>query len=303
MTSLQDILEKYRFFLLTECSLSENTISSYISDIRLFFLDRSDDYQSVTTTDIIEYLASLYHIELEPVTISRKRSSIISFYRFLDDHDYLVKVDFEKIPSIKINYQLPEIISAQEIIDLLDSQSTETKSDIRNKLVLEVLYSTGIRISELINLTTHSIFPEEKLLKVIGKGNKQRFLPLSDYLYELLIDYIKYTRPQFLLSTNPSTTKKKTPSDILFHNRSGGKFSRVGLWKIIKNVIKVAGITKPVSPHTFRHAFASHLLEGGVNLRIIQELLGHSSLNTTQIYAHADIRYIVENHRMHHPRQ
>jgi integrase/recombinase XerD len=146
----------------------------------------------------------------------------------------------------------------------------------------------------LINLTTHSIYHDDKLISVIGKGNKQRFLPISDYLLEVIEYYLKNSRSFFLV--------KKSP-DFLFLNKMGKKFSRMGMWKLVHRAALEHGIAIKITPHTFRHTFATHLLEGGVNLRIIQELLGHSSLRTTQIYTNMDLRFVIENHRNYHPKQ
>ena len=289
---INGILEQYRYNQISELGLSVNTINSYLSDIQLFFKEINKDYTEITNSDIISFLANLTAIELAPASISRKRSALLSFFTFLSDASLNRSVNFEKIPSINIDYSLPDVLSINEMKDFLDNLPTEKPAQFRNKVILEVLYSTGIRVSELINLTTHNIFPEDMLLKIIGKGNKQRFLPLSKYLFDLLKKYMIDYRPLF------KTTKE---NDLLFLNKTGEKFSRMGLWKIIHQAVSEGGISTSVSPHTFRHAFATHLLEGGVNLRVIQELLGHSSLKTTQVYTNMDLTYIIENHRNYHP--
>ena len=286
-------LQTYEYYLLSEQGMAENTIKSYIRDIKLLFYDLEKEFWEITTNDIIKYFAGLFKIELAPSTLARKRSSIFSFYQFLIDNDYPVKVCLEKIPSVKIDYQLPDIPSAEEIISLLDQYPTNSVQDIRNKTILEMLYSTGMRISELCNLTVHNVFFSEKILLVTGKGNKQRYLPLSNDMLNLIQIYVKNSRITFL---------KSKLNDYLFLNRYGDKFHRFGLWKIIHQAILEQGINKPFSPHTFRHCFATHLLEGGVNLRIVQELLGHSSIKTTQIYTNTDLGFLIEEHRRSHPR-
>ena len=175
----------------------------------------------------------------------------------------------------------------------LDNLPIDSYLQFRNKVIIELLYNTGIRVSELINLTTHSIFKEDQLLKVVGKGDKQRFLPLSPYMFNLLNEYIYSCRTQF---------KCKKNCDTLFLNKIGAKFSRMGMWKIIHQAVIEGGISIPVSPHTFRHNFATHLLEGGVNLKVIKELLGHSSIKTTQVYMNTDVNFMIENHRVYHRR-
>jgi len=291
--NLTDILSNYSYTLLTEGGFSDNTISSYTSDIRQFLGTVDKDYLDITTNDVITYLSDLRDIGLATSSTSRKRSSIFSFYNYLESSGEATKVEFEKIPAIHHNYHLPDILTIDEMLGLLDAYPMTTAQELRNKTILEMLYSTGVRISELINLTTHSIFRDDKLLKVIGKGNKQRFLPLSDFMMELLDNYIINSRESYV---------KGRYCDNLFLTRFGKRFSRMGMWKVIHFAVKERGITKAITPHTFRHAFATHLLEGGVNLRIIQELLGHSSVKTTQIYTNVDIHFLIEEHRRCHPR-
>ncbi|MCL2064705.1 MAG: tyrosine-type recombinase/integrase [Candidatus Cloacimonetes bacterium] len=286
-------MELYKLSLLSEDGLSNNTTNSYISDIKLFFEYLSKGVLEVSTNDVIEYLSELYQIGLAPSSISRKRSSLNSFFNYLQVNNHDINVDFEKIPSVKYDYQFPDVLTKEEMLDLLDKYPAETPQDIRNKAILEMLYSTGIRISELINLTTHSIYGKEKLILITGKGNKQRFIPLNDFLLDLLEHYINNSR---------NTYMNYKSDDTLFLNRFGKKFSRMGMWKIVHKIILEQGILKPLSPHTFRHSFATHLLESGVNLRIIQALLGHSSISTTQIYTNTDLRYILEEHGRCHPK-
>jgi integrase/recombinase XerD len=303
-----DILLQYNYFLMSESGSSKNTVDCYISDVRLFALDREKSLLDITTTDVIEYLADLYILAFTSATISRKRSSLISFFTFLEENNLNLKVDFEKVPPVSHTYHLPGIISVEEILTFLDSYPTnnpyyrKNKSEEtyhrmyqRNKTMLEMLYNTGIRISELTNLTTHDYFKTEKLLKVTGKGNKQRFLPLSKFMIKLIDDYLKNCRPYFI--------NQKQINDTMFMNKFGKKFSRQGAWEIVHAAARDAGITGEFSPHSFRHAFATHLLEGGVNLRIIQELLGHTSIKTTQIYTNTDLEFVIENHRQYHPRK
>jgi len=290
---LNKILDDYSFNLQTESGLSQNTVSSYISDISIFFRNIDKPVLDITTQDIVDFLSDLREIDRAPSSISRKRSALLSFYTYLENSGYAIKVNFEKIDPVHHVYHLPDILSVDEMLDLLDNYPTETPQDIRNKTILETLYSTGIRISELVNLTTHSIFRDDKLLKVIGKGNKQRFLPLSDYMMDLYENYFISCRENYIQSKY---------SDYLFLTRFGKKFTRMGMWKLIHQAVVERGIEKKITPHTFRHSFATHLLEGGVNLRIIQELLGHSSVKTTQIYTNTDLSFIIEEHRRCHPR-
>ncbi|MCK9328263.1 MAG: tyrosine-type recombinase/integrase [Candidatus Cloacimonetes bacterium] len=291
------LFQKYRFNLLSENGLSQNTVDSYINDLNLFFSTYPMDAEKITNKEIINYLSSLYELGLAPSSISRKRSALQSFFSYLDQNIFNenLSIDFDKIPSVRYEYHIPEVLSKEEIIDFLDKLPTETIFEIRNKIILELLYSTGLRISELIDLSIHSIHKQDKLLLVCGKGNKQRYVPLSDYILDLLQMYLNTVRLELKVAN-------KTNQDALFLNKFGKKFSRMGLWKMIHKALLEYGISKMITPHTFRHCFATHLVEAGVNLRIIQELLGHTSISTTQIYTNIDIRYLIENHRINHPK-
>ena len=178
--------------------------------------------------------------------------------------------------------------------NLLCSIEDETPLGMRNRAIFEFLYATGARISEAVNLKLNDIITSEKLIRIKGKGNKERLVPIFDYAYDKLINYIKNGRIYFL--------KNENRNSFVFLNRYGNKISRIGVWKTLKKIKVESGLDIDVSPHTFRHSFATHLLEGGANLRIIQELLGHKSINTTQIYVNIDVRYLIEEHRMYHPR-
>ena len=294
MRELELHLELFKLSLLSENGLSEKTTKSYTSDIKLFFEYFHKAIFEINTADIIEYLAELYKTGLAPSSISRKRSSLISFYTYLENANQKINIEFDKIPSIKYDYHFPDVLTREEMLDLLDKYPTDNPQNIRNKTILELLYSTGMRISELINLTTHNIYQKEMLILVTGKGNKQRLLPLNDFMLDLIKHYIKNSRITYM-------TPKS--DDTLFLNRFGKKFSRMGLWKIVHQTVLEQGIIKPLSPHTFRHSFATHLLEAGVNLRIIQALLGHSSISTTQIYTNTDLRFVIEEHARCHPRK
>jgi integrase/recombinase XerD len=288
---LKWLLEHFRYTLMSVEGLSENTCKSYTYDVELFYNHTQKGVFEIETNDIISYMADLRSNKAAPSTTSRKRSALLSFFKYLEDNDHIVKVDFDKIPSVKFEYHFPDALPAGTMLDLLDRYPTDNAQNMRNKVILELLYSTGMRISELVNLTIHNLFFDIKTIMVTGKGNKQRMLPMSDFVSGLLQDYIAGSR-----------TAYKSKLDYLIVNRYGKKLSRMSMWKIIYQAVLERGITQKVTPHTFRHSFATHLLEGGVNLRIIQELLGHSSVKTTQIYTHADISFIMQNHLKHHPR-
>ncbi len=273
--------------------MADNSVQSYQNDIAGFLEFCPKVLSAYNAHDIISYFLKLQQIGLINTSIARKRVALKQFFSYLAKHDEFVRIDFEQVPRIKIPKHLPDVLSVEEMFTLLDSLLGENPLQIRNKAMLELLYATGVRISELLGLSIHDIIFPEKVILVRGKGSKQRFVPVIDNVLELVKDYLHSTRPVLL---------KFRKNDFLFLNHFGNKLSRMGFWKILHKAAAEAGIKKEITPHTFRHSFATHLLEAGVNLRIVQTLLGHSSLNTTQIYTHVDTQYLVETHRLYHPR-
>ena len=266
---------------------------SYRSDLEDFLRFNPKALNIYTAADLVDYLVSLQSIGLVNTSLARKRVALKQFFGYLEKQDIAINVDFDQVPRIKTAQHLPDYLTVDEMFKLLNSLPVAEPLQIRNKAMLEMLYATGLRISELLGLTIHDINQAEQVILVRGKGSKQRYVPVLDNVLDLVLSYVERVRPILL---------KHKKSDFIFLNRLGGKLSRMGFWKILQEAVLNAGLNKDVTPHTFRHSFATHLLEGGVNLRIVQTLLGHSSLNTTQIYTHVDIRYLVETHRLHHPR-
>jgi len=287
------LLQNYQFHLKVEKGLSENSIESYENDIRNLLTQTDKDIECVTNKDVIDFFVTLQEMGLTNSTIARKRSSIRSFLKFLIEEDIDISADVDDIPSIKPSQRLPDVLSVTQMIKLLDSIPTEKPTDIRNKAMLELMYATGIRISETINLSMHDVYWDDKVVRVLGKGGKQRVVLIAQKSLSYLADYFNSAR---------SILRKDKSTDILFLNRFGNKLSRMGVWKVIDKIALDAGISKHVSPHTFRHSFATHLLEAGANLRAVQILLGHSSINTTQIYINIDSTFIMQEHRLYHPR-
>ena len=220
-------------------------------------------------------------------------SGIRSFYRFLLLDDYISSDPTELIESPKIGMKLPEVLTVNEINRILDSIDLTTPEGQRNRAMLEVLYSCGLRVSELINLRYADIYPKEGFIRVEGKGGKQRLVPISEVALREIRNY--------LVDRNQMTPKKGF-EDILFLSKRGTSLSRIMVFHIIKQQTEIAGVHKNVSPHTFRHSFATHLLEGGANLRAIQEMLGHESITTTEIYTHIDREFLRKEILEHHPR-
>jgi integrase/recombinase XerD len=286
-------LNSFTFYLKVEKGMAQNSVESYHRDITDFLYFNPKAVEKYRDEDVVNFLITLQDLNLMNTSIARKRVAIKQFFLYLRDQDVAVQVDFDRIPKIKLQQHLPDFLDVDEMIRLLDSLPIETVLEFRNKVMMELLYATGMRISELLGLTIHDINQNDMMALVRGKGSKQRYVPYVDSVAELLAVYLRVQR---------SVLIKFKSTDVLFLNNRGDKLSRMGFWKILRNAVQTAGIKKEITPHTFRHSFATHLLEAGVNLRIVQALLGHASLNTTQIYTHVDTRYLVETHKMYHPR-
>ncbi|MDE7095638.1 MAG: site-specific tyrosine recombinase XerD [Anaeroplasmataceae bacterium] len=275
--------------------LSPNTITAYMTDLELYgeflvkYKDGKDIY-SVTEDDINKYIASLKRANLSKQTISRKIIAIKEFHKFLNaESPSTDPAKFIDLP--KASKPLPVVLSREEIAKMLDSIETDTPLGLRNKAMIETLYASGLRISELVGLSIADIHLREKYIIVIGKGNKERMVPLGDMAVIALRNYIEKGRP-FL---------SKKPGNTLFYNYQGNSISRQSLYKYIVKLAKDNGIEKEISPHTIRHSFATHLLEGGTDLRMVQELLGHEDISTTQIYTHIDRMRLKEMYEHTHP--
>lgn len=291
-------INDFKYYLKNEKGLSENTTYSYIKDITLYsnYLEKRFDITNVKKIEKNHIKAYLKYLKqtkkLSQSSISRKLTSIKQFHKFLKLED-IVKIDESTyIESLKIDKKLPSVLSIEEVDLLLDSLKMDTPLNIRNKTMIEVLYATGVRISELINIKINDIHINQGYIKIIGKGNKERIVPLSDESIKLLKLYITDSRVKL----------SKEYNNYLFLNYDGNKMTRQGFWKILKKLVLEAGITKDISPHTIRHSFASHLLENGLDLRYVQELLGHEDIKTTQIYTHINNQKLKQTYLNSHPR-
>lgn len=287
------LLNSYIYYIKIEKGLSDNSVESYKSDLINFLDYYEEDITTISNDQVITYLIELQEVGLVNSSIARKTSSIKNFFLYLLEDNVPFKINIEEIPSISYNRHLPDVISVEEMCKLLDKIEMSTPLSYRNKTMLELMYATGIRVSELLNISVHDVGLSDKSLLIHGKGNKQRLLPIPDSTMEYLLQYIKIER--FKL-------KKDKLTDTLFLNNRGGKLSRMGFWKILRKCALESGITSHISPHTIRHSFATHLLEAGANLRVVQTLLGHTSLDATQIYTNININYLIEEHKLHHPR-
>lgn len=290
------IIRKYQQYLKLEKSLSPNTLDAYMTDLQklLHFLEGDDiGIQDVTLDDLERFAAGLHDIGIHPRSQARILSGIKSFFHFLIMADYLEANPSELLEGPKIGFKIPEVLTVEEIDKIISAVDMDKKEGQRNRAILETLYSCGLRVSELCNLKLSDLYFEEGFIKVEGKGSKQRLVPVSPRA----IKEIKY----WFIDRNQSKIKKGF-EDYVFLARWGNNISRIMVFHMIKELAQKAGITKNISPHTFRHSFATHLLEGGANLRAIQCMLGHESIATTEIYTHIDRNVLRSEIIEHHPR-
>ncbi len=290
------LLRKYRIYIKLERGLSDNTVESYMRDVGQFagFVQEAFDAGPVDVTPqmVEEFMSMLYDKHVEKSTQGRMLSGVKSFCQYLLLTDAIEKSPAEFIDHPKAGHALPDTLSLEEIDQIIDSIDLSAPQGHRNKAMLETLYSCGLRVSELISLRMSDIFLDEGFIRVSGKGSKQRLVPISDVWKERLRLWLDERR---LLDIDEKST------EILFLNRRGKKLSRVMVFNIIKAAVTAAGIDKNVSPHTFRHSFATHLLQGGASIRQVQELLGHESITTTEIYTHLDSGHLRRTVNEHHP--
>ena len=290
------VLRKYHSFLLLEKSLSSNTIEAYESDLQRyldFVSDNKLDYLKVQYDDLRKFVAALSDLGISDRSQARIISGIKSFYKFLVYNETIEDDPTELLEMPKIGSYLPQVLSVDEIDSMEDCIDMSKKEGHRNRAIIETLYGSGLRVSELVNIQLSNIYFDEEYMKVTGKGDKERLVPLSKESVKQIRDWLIYRNELEI---------KKGYEDFLFLNRRGAPLTRVMIFTIIKDLASKAGIEKNISPHTFRHTFATHLLEGGANLRDIQQLLGHESILTTEIYTHLNSDYLRESIMKFHPR-
>ena len=291
-------LKEYLNVLRLEKNLSVNTISSYRNDINslINFLDslKINDPSLVDNKLLNSFFINLQELGLSNTSAARYYSSIKGFFSYLFSNKYIKANPVEKVMPPKLSKNLPSVLSLGEIDSILLKPDVENKLGLRDRGILEVLYACGLRVSELIGLKISDLFFDEEIIRVFGKGSKERLVPIGS-------SAIKWTK-EYLTKSRPLLAKKAKSENVVFLNNRGSKLSRMGVWKIVDHYVKEAGIQKEVHPHTFRHSFATHLLEGGADLRAVQEMLGHADISTTQIYTHIDRDYIKQVHKQFHPR-
>jgi len=295
---LNQFLQEYLAYLKLEKNLSEQSVSSYSSDINKFlnYIGEQSvtDLNNVTTKLISKYFELMRELGISSSTTSRYLSAVKGFFKYLSSQEYIEKDPVEILSTRITERKLPSVLSFLEIEVLLQSPNVKEKLGLRDKAILELFYSCGLRVSELINLKISDLYFSDGVIRVLGKGSKQRIIPIGSSAVKWITEYMKKLRP--LLE------KKMKSENIIFLNNRGTKLSRMGVWKIVDRYVKEAKIEKEFHPHTFRHSFATHLLEGGADLRAVQEMLGHADISTTQIYTHIDREFVKQMHRDFHPR-
>ena len=284
-------IDEFCNYLLIDKHYSNNTIESYKRDLTKFYVYIDKDLKKVSKDDIKNYLKHLYDDKMNERSIARNISTLKSFYKFLNISKIINNNPVDSISSPKLGKKLPNTLSEEDINKLLDIKLIDNYS-FRNKAMLELMYATGLRVSELVNLKVYDVNLEEAIVKTIGKGSKERIIPIGDYALNALKVYINEYR---------SSLFKREVNDYLFLNNHGKQMTRQGFFKIIKKLASEQGIKKDFSPHTLRHSFATHLLKYGADLRIIQELLGHSDVSTTQIYTHVSNEELEDTFKKYHP--
>lgn len=296
MNVKDNIVRKYRSYLLLERSLSPNSIEAYMDDLAklVCYIDNEKlTLRDIKLDDLQQFVAQLYDLGIAPRSVGRVISGIKSFFGFLLLDGYIDADPSELLETPKIGVKLPTVLSLDEIEMLLSIIDLSTKEGQRNRAIIEVLYSCGLRISELIGLRFSNMFLDEGFIKVEGKGSKQRLVPISETAVREIKNYLFYRN---------AMEPKKGSEDIVFLSNRGTAISRIMVFHFIKQYAEEAGIKKNISPHTFRHSFATHLLEGGANIRAIQLMLGHEKITTTEIYTHLDREFLRQEIIEHHPR-
>ena len=298
MTTWQSYIKEYQNYLRLERSLSKNTIENYTFDIEklVLFLKQYDIKMSpiTITGEVIQQFIYEIATTVNPRSQARLISGLKSFFNYLIFEDYRTDTPLELIEIPRVGRKLPDTLATQEIDALIAAIDLSTPEGERNKVMLETLYSCGLRVSELVALKISDLFFEEGFIKITGKGNKQRFVPIEAATIKLITDYVNFVRV--------SNSIQKGFEDTLFLNRRGRQLTRAMVFTIIKNLAVKINLNKTISPHTFRHSFATHLLENGADLRSIQLMLGHESITTTEVYVHLDRKFLSEVLNQYHPR-
>ena len=297
--NLSQYIKGYRSFLFLEKSLSKNTIDAYLHDIDLFirflsFATIDKSVEELSLTDVQSFLKWINEIGMSARSQARIISGLKSFFKHLILEDVISASPVELIDAPKVGRKLPDTLSVAEINKIIEAIDLSIPEGTRNKAIIETLYGCGLRVSELCDLKISGLYFNDGFIRVIGKGNKERLIPIGSIAEKNINIYLHEVRNRIEI--------KKGQEDFVFLNRRGSRLSRVMIFNVIKEYTLKAGIHKRISPHTFRHSFATHLIEGGADLRAVQEMLGHESITTTEIYTHLDRSFLKETILHHHPR-
>jgi len=293
-----DWIDRYLHHLIVEKGLSRNTIEAYARDLRGYsaFLEEhpGSDSLTVSSDKIICYFKLLRTEKLSPRSLARNISALKGFYRFLLQEGVLEETPLRHLRTPRVTPRLPEILTGGDIDQIIAQVKAEKPLGLRDRAMIEILYATGLRVSELVHLSVHDVDLEVGYLRTKGKGSKERIVPIGRAAIRALKDYLQGSRP---------VSAAKAEGQTLFLGRGGRGITRQGFWKILRRYASAAGIRKKISPHTLRHSFATHLLEGGADLRSVQSMLGHADIATTQIYTHVSRDHLKRLHQKYHPRE
>ena len=294
---ITDVKRRFLGHLTLEKGMSANTAQAYGDDVdklTRYLADVGVGVESATTDDLERFICTLQDVGIQPRSQARIISGVKSFYKFLRQEGYMENDPTELLLTPKIGHHLPEVLTTREIDAMLDAIDMSKAEGQRNRAIIETLYSCGLRVSELVTLRLSQLFVDERYIVIQGKGNKQRIVPISPVALEQISLYLEQTRSR--------QVAQRGSEDILFLNRRGAMMTRQMIFHIVKQLCELAGVRKDISPHTLRHSFATHLLEGGANLRAIQQMLGHENITTTEIYVHIDRSRLRDEILNHHPR-
>ena len=291
-------LHDYITMLRVEKNLALNTIDAYKRDLKNYinYLETKglNSVKSIKQKHIRGFIRELADIHLSAASISRVFSSIRSYHSFLNAEHWVDNNPSQLLEAPKLSRKLPEVLTVQEVDGILDAVEEAVPLARRDLALLEILYSTGLRVSEVCHLNLTGMLMDNEMIRVIGKEDKERLVPVGNCALDKLNDYLKHDRPEL--------SRKRETKGIVFLSRNGRPLTRMTVYNILKKWSQAAGITKKISPHTLRHSFATHLLEGGADLRVVQEMLGHTDISTTEIYTHLDKEHLKVEHRAFHPR-
>jgi len=295
----QSYLKGFSAYLKLERSLSGNSIEAYLNDVDklvqyYLFIDKNLSLNDVTLTDLRAFITWLNEVGMQANTQARVISGIKAFFAYLMQENIVDDDPTAMLEAPKVSRKLPDTLNIHEINDLIDAIDASKPEGMRNKAIIEMLYGCGLRVTELVELRLSNIYAETEFIKVVGKGNKERLVPIGSVALKLLDIYTTQIRVHLNI--------KKGQEDFIFLNRSGSRLSRISVFNLIKSLAEKTGIHKSISPHTLRHSFATHLIEGGADLRAVQEMLGHASITTTEIYTHLDRDYLKSVIMQFHPR-